>query len=81
MIGKIGRKALHCGVDQLPLNLRRDASRLLVHRHDAAGVNRLALLVVENFILRVGELQAAHAHLDRAKQHDVLSRGEDVPQK
>ena len=70
VIGKIGGQALHRVVDQLPLNLRRDASRLLVHRHDAARVHRFSLFVVQNFVLRVGELQAAQ----RASRPDRTAR-------
>src|SRR5437899_3934311 len=82
MIGKIGRQPLQRVEYDLALNLRRDAPGLLVDRYDSAGVDRLAILFIEDFVLRVGELQAAVAsHLDRAEQHDVLSAREDVSEK
>ncbi len=73
------RKALQRVVDEPPLHLRRHAPDLLVHGHDPAGVNRLAVLVVEDLVLRVGQLQAAAApHLDLPEQDDVLPAREDV---
>ena len=58
MIGQLGGQTLQRVVHEPALDLRRHAAGLLVHRHDAAGVNRLPFLVVEDFVLRVGELQA-----------------------
>ena len=82
MIGKIRRQPLQRVVHQLALNLRRDAAGLFIHRHDPARVNRLAILIVQDFVLRVRELQAAvPPHLDRPKQDDVLAAGEHVVQK
>ena len=78
-IGKFGRQLLQNVEDQPPLHLRRDGARLLVHRHDAPGVDRLAFLVIEDFVLRVGDLQADRAaHLDQAVEHHVLAAHEDI---
>ena len=82
MIGSFRRQPLQHVVHQAPLNLRRDAAGLLVDGHDPAGVNRLPFFVVEDFVLRVGELQAgARARIDDAVEHDVLTGHEDVAQK
>ena len=81
-IRQIGGHELQRIVHQAPLHLRRHRARSLVHRHDAAGVNRLPLFVVQDFVLRIRELQAGRAaHFDRAEQDHVLSAREDVAQK
>mgnify|MGYP001792866882 CR=1 FL=1 len=41
-----------------PLHLRRHLTGLFLDRHDAAGVNRLAFFLVEDPVLRVGDLPA-----------------------
>ena len=45
-------------------------------------MNRRAILLFENLVLRIGELKpAAAAHLRGAEQHHLLARREDVAQK
>ncbi len=80
-VRKIGRQLLQHLVNQLPLNLRRDAPGLLVDRHDAASMNRLPFLILQNFVLRVRELEATLAtHVHAAEEHDTLARLEHVSQ-
>ena len=81
-VRQVGRQPLERLVHKSSLHLGRDAARLLVDRHDSPGVNRLPVLVVQDLVLRVGQLQSAGAaHLDGSEQHDVLSRRKHVPQK
>jgi hypothetical protein len=80
-LGQVGRQALQRVVHQPALHLARDRPAPLIHRDDAAGVDGLGVLLVEDFVLRVGQLQAAVSpHLERAVQHDVLPRFEHVAQ-
>ena len=82
MIGHLGGQTLQRVVHEPALDLRRHAAGLLVHRHDPAGVNRLPFLVVQDFVLRVGELQAgAGARIHGAIEHDALTGDEHVAQK
>ena len=69
-IGEIRSEALQDVVDETPLHLRRDPARLLVDRHDASRVDRLALafLIVEKLVLRVGQLQAARCDARRPRR-------------
>src|SRR6476660_3901157 len=82
MVWHLVRQALQHVEHKAPLDLRRHAAGLLVHRDDASGVNRLPFFYLEDFVLWVGELQAAiGAHVDRSVEHDALTGGEHVAQK
>ena len=68
-------------MDEPALHLRGDAAGLLVHRHDAAGVNRLAFLFVEDLVLRVCQLQTARPRISTGPNSTTCwPRDEDVAQ-
>ena len=68
LIGQVGGKLVQRVVHEPPLHLGGDAAGPLVHRDNPSGVNRLAVLVVEDLVLRVGQLQPALGpHLRRAE--------------
>ena len=73
-----GQRAMH----QRAVHVGRDRTRLLVDRHDAAGVQWFALSVVlQYFVLGRGELQAATAPVLRAaEQHHFQVRLQHVLQ-
>ena len=73
-----GQRAMH----QRAMHVRRDRTRLLVDRHDAAGVQRFALAVVlQHFVFGRGELQAATAPVLRAaEEHHLQVRLQHVLQ-
>jgi hypothetical protein len=82
VIGQVGRQPLQRVVHEPPLHLRRNRAGALVHRDDATGMNRLAVFLVQDLVLRVGELQAGRAaHLHGAVQDHVLASCKDVLQK
>ena len=72
---------------EAPLHLRRHRAGLFVHRHDAAGVDRLRGLfgfgaitvAADDFVVRIHHLQR-RPRLDRAEEHHVHVAPEDVLQ-
>ncbi len=72
-IGQVRAQRLQRLGDQLALHLRGNRPRALVHRDDPSGVQRLDLVGVDDFELRVGDLQAAVlVALERAVDHQPL---------
>src|SRR5262249_44138475 len=66
----------------LPLELRRDAAGPLVNRHDPSRMDRLALLGVEDLVLRIGHRQpSAFPQLDDTEEDNVLASHEHVAKK
>ena len=66
---------------QAALDLRRQTAGALVYGHDPPRVNRLAFFVIEEFVLRIGQLQAgARTRFNRPVQDDLLPLDEDVAQ-
>ena len=67
------RRHLQEGVgDEPPLHLRRDRSRALVDRDDAAGVKRFGLIPVDDLELRVRDLESRPlVPLERAVHHHL----------
>ena len=81
IVVQIGGQTLKRVMHQPALNLRGDPAGLFVHGHDAARMNRLGILFVEDLVLRIRELESAVSpHLGETEQHDALTPGEDVAQ-
>ena len=59
MLGKVRRKFLQRVEHQPPLHLRSNRAGFFVDRHDPAGMYRLTVFVVEDLVLRIGQLQTA----------------------
>lgn len=84
------RQPLQRPVHELALHARRESTGLLVDRDDPAGVDCFLSFVggigvggirepaPDDFVLRIGHLQAAAVQLDRTEQHDLLVRLKDV---
>jgi hypothetical protein len=64
------------------LHFRRDGSRPLIDGNNPAGMYRLGLLVIEDFVLRVGHLhRGLSAQLDQSEEDRGLTDRKDVAQK
>ena len=76
------RQPLQDVVDQPPLHLRRHASGLLVDRDDPSRMNGVGVLVLDDLVLRIGQLEASvAAHLHQTEQHDILPSREHIAEK
>ena len=79
VIGKIAWKSLQRVEQQPPLNLRCQATHLLVHRNNSSRVNGLGILLLEHLVLWIGQLKPAGSPLlEKPEQHHMLAPGEDV---